>query len=275
MESSAALPVCKKIFDEVRSMKCFKIALVILLSAGSLFFLSGAVHAKSFPPLPEALSALESDDNATVLTEKLPFAFFNPDYFVFKPVGAEPAKGFIFYPGGLVDPRAYAPPAHAIAAAGYLVVIVSMPFDLAPFGGWRGSHILREFGSIKTWAIGGHSVGGAYACDFARWNLSKVSGVVLWASTPSEIFRLDKTNIKAISIYGTKDFYPEQLAEGAEQLPPGTPFIIIQGGNHTQFGYIDTSPETHLERDNPADITLEDQQQQIIKATVEFLDGLQ
>ena len=169
----------------------------------------------SYPPLPEALDAMNSDDNATVLTEKIPLALFSPEYFIFKPVGSEPTKGFLFYPGGKVDPRAYAPPAHAIAAAGYLVVIVSMPFDLAPFGWNRGARILREFSSIKTWAIGGHSVGGSFACKFAKTYPSKVSGLVLWASTPSEAFPLNTSDIKAISIYGTNDFYPEQLAEGA------------------------------------------------------------
>ena len=255
-------------------MKRFHVALVVLLSAGLFFYFTDVVHAKSFTPLPEALSAMESDDNATVQTEKLPFAFFNPEYFVFKPVGAEPTKGFIFYPGGLVDPRAYAPPAHAIAAAGYLVVIVSMPFDLAPFGGWRGCHILREFASIKTWAIGGHSVGGAYACDFARWNASKVSGVVIWASTPSAAFRLDTTDIKAISMYGSNDGQAEELAQSAEFLPAGTPFVVIQGGNHTQCGYYDTAPDPVQPGDNPADISREEQQRQMIEATVGFLDKL-
>ncbi len=255
-------------------MKRCQFALIALLSAGLLYCAADIVNAESYPPLPQALNALQDDDTATVLQENLPFSLFNPEYFVFKPVGAEPSKGFLFYPGGMVDPRCYAPAAHAIAAAGYLAVIVSMPFDLAPFGWKRGNHILREFTTVTTWAIGGHSVGGSYACKFAKRYPSKVSGVVLWASTPSESFRLDKTDIKAISIYGTKDFYPEQLAQGAKFLPAGTPFVVIDGGNHTQFGYIDTSPETHLERDYPADITLEEQQKQIIQATVDFLDKL-
>ena len=158
-------------------MKRFYVALVIFLAIGFLFPLTDIAKAESYPPLPEALSAMESDDNVTVETKKLPFALFNPEYFVFKPVGVEPTKGFVFYPGGLVDARSYAPPARAIAEAGYLVVIVSMPFDLAPFGWKRGNHILREFDSIKTWAFGGHSVGGAFICKYAKRYPKKVSGV--------------------------------------------------------------------------------------------------
>ncbi|MCB0120849.1 MAG: hypothetical protein KDE58_01335, partial [Caldilineaceae bacterium] len=78
--------------------------------------------AQAAEPMPEALAALVSDDQVTV------------DYTVwltFTPTAQAPTSGFIFYPGGRVDPRAYAPAAHAIAAAGYLVVIVPMPLNLA------------------------------------------------------------------------------------------------------------------------------------------------
>ncbi len=256
-------------------MKRIQVALVILLSFGLLFSISDIAKAESFPPLPEALSAMESDDNVTVETKKLPFALFNPEYFVFKPAGVEPTKGFVFYPGGLVDARAYAPPARAIAEAGYLVVIVSMPFDLAPFGWKRGNHILREFDSIKTWAFGGHSVGGAFICKYAKRYPKKVSGLVIWASTPSSAYRLDKRDIKVISIYGSNDGEAEdQLAKSAEFLPPETSFVVIQGGNHTQCGYYDTAPDPVQPGDNPATISREEQQRQMIEATIDFLDKL-
>lgn len=255
-------------------MKEVRVSIIVFFAAGLLLSMPAGARAESFPPLPEALSAMESDAAVTVETKRLPFVLFSPEYYVFKPAGAEPAKGFLLYPGGKVDPRAYAPPARAIAEAGYLVVIVSMPLDLAPFGWRRGNYIMRRYPAVTTWAIGGHSVGGAYACCFAQRYTRKVAGVVIWASTPSWMFRLDKKDIPVISIYGTKDYYPEQLAEGAAFLPPGTPFVVIEGGNHTQFGCIDTSPEPHLEHDYPADISLEEQQRQIIAATVGFLDSL-
>jgi acetyl esterase/lipase len=255
-------------------MKLSQSVLVVLLSVSLLVCIAVSVQAKSFPPLPEALDAMEDDDNATVLTEQLPFAFFNPDYFVFEPTDTVPTKGFIFYPGGLVDPRAYAPPAHALAAAGYLTIIVSMPFDLAPFGWGRAHHILRQYDSIQTWAIGGHSVGGSFACAFTKQCPSQINGVVLWASWPSDSFSLADSDIQAISIYGTKDGYPEDIESGAQDLPPDAEFIQIEGGNHTQFGYYDTSPDPQQPHDNPAEITRAQQQEQIIRATVDFLDRL-
>jgi hypothetical protein len=58
--------------------------------------------------LPEANLALESGDGVTVTQD--PWITFTPD----EPVAA---TGFIFYPGGLVDPVAYAPAVRQVAEA--------------------------------------------------------------------------------------------------------------------------------------------------------------
>ena len=45
--------------------------------------------------------------------------------------GAEPSAALVYYPGGHVDARSYAPYARDVAARGYLVVIPVMPLSLA------------------------------------------------------------------------------------------------------------------------------------------------
>ena len=234
----------------------------------------------SHPPMPEALEAMKSDESVTVdtikvaeWTENSKFYFGSKFYYVFKPKDVTPTVGFIFYPGGLVDPRAYAPPARAIAARGYLVVIVKMVGDLAVLSSNRADKIISDYSGIKTWIIGGHSIGGSFSCSYAKKHTDKIAGVVLWAAWPSESFRLDDTNLKAISIYGTNDGAPDDIEAGKEHLPEGTPFRKIEGGNHTQFGYYwDGVNENFVqEGDNPADISREEQQKQIIKATLNFL----
>ncbi|MFN2221966.1 MAG: alpha/beta hydrolase, partial [Candidatus Promineifilaceae bacterium] len=70
-------------------------------------------------------------------------------------------KGLIYYPGGLVDPEAYAVTAQGIADAGYLVVIPKMPLNLAFTGINRADGIRADFPEIESWVIGGHSLGGA------------------------------------------------------------------------------------------------------------------
>ncbi len=62
-------------------------------------------------PMPEALSALQSDAQVEVETEP---------WLLFRPVGGNPTVGLILYPGGRVDARAYAPTARALAHLGSL-----------------------------------------------------------------------------------------------------------------------------------------------------------
>ena len=254
-------------------MHKFMGASIILLL---LFFgLSSTVTAaESHPAMPQALEAMESHGGVTVETvEVAEWAEGSNFYYAFKPKYLNPKTGFIIYPGGLVDPRAYAPPARAIAAKGYLVVIVKMVDDLAVFSSDRADKIISDYSEIKTWIIGGHSIGGSFSCSYAKKHTDKIAGVVLWAAWPSEGFRLDDTDLKAISIYGTNDGAPDDIKAGAEHLPAGTPFIEIEGGNHTQFGYYwdGVNEDFVQEGDNPADISREEQQQQIIKATLNFL----
>ena len=224
--------------------------------------------------MPEALEAMESDFRVQVSTvEVAEWEEGSNFYFAFKPKYADPTIGFIFYPGGLVDPRAYAPPARAIAAKGYLVVIVKMEGDLAVRSADRADRIISDYSEIKTWIIGGHSIGGSFACCYAQMHTDVIDGVVLWAAWPPGMCRLDDTDLKAISIYGTNDGHPDEIRDGAEYLPEGTPFVEIEGGNHTQCGYYwDGVNENYVQDgDNPADIPREEQQRIMVQSTLDFL----
>ena len=225
--------------------------------------------AQPYPPLPEALIAITSDEHVTVEHKKAPWALFH-SYYVFTPKQMKPATGFAFYPGGLVAPRSYAPAFHEIAAHGYLAILVSMPFYLAPFGWQRARHILQHYHSIEKWAIGGHSVGGAYACKYAKEFTRKVEGVVIRASFPSEKFRLDQRHLEAVCIYASNN--PNCNADEIVPIScffPQIPCMEIEGGNHTQFGYYDTSPDPVQSGDGIAGISREEQQAQIIQATLD------
>ncbi|MEE4193935.1 MAG: alpha/beta hydrolase, partial [Anaerolineae bacterium] len=94
-------------------------AILILLVAG--MFVWSATG--TYPAGTVAAAALESTDSVTVTQDK---------YIVFTP-GEAPTTGLIFYPGGLVEPAAYAPVLHEIAESGVLVVITPMPLNLAIF----------------------------------------------------------------------------------------------------------------------------------------------
>ena len=73
------------------------------------------------------------------------------------------------------------------------------------------------------------------------------------------------------SIYGTLDGLAttEKIAASRPQLPPTTEWVAIAGGNHAQFGWY--GPQSG---DNPATISREEQQRQIVEATLRLLVSL-
>ena len=212
-------------------------------------------------PMPEALAALESDATVLVSVEN--------GWYIFRPLAAQPTTGFIFYPGGRVDARAYAPQVRAIAEQGYLGVITPMPLNLAIFGLNQAADVVKAFPNIQYWAVGGHSLGGAMAARFVQSNPTTVQGIVFWASYPD--IDLSTFSLKAVSIYGTND----AVAQGAgiqnsdKLLPADTPFVAIEGGNHSGFGWYGLQPG-----DNEATISRADQMAQTVTATADLLASL-
>jgi hypothetical protein len=217
----------------------------------------------SSSPMPEALAALQSNAQVQVETEP---------WLTFRPVGREPVVGLILYPGGRVDPRAYAPPARAIAAEGYLVVMVPMPLNLAFFGPDRAAEVMAAFPEVKRWAVGGHSLGGAMAARFAHGHPSAVQGLVLWASYPATSDDLSARELAVVSICGTRDGLAteEEIAASRPLLPAETRWVAIVGGNHAQFGWY--GPQSG---DNPATISRQAQQQEVVAATLALLTDLE
>jgi dienelactone hydrolase len=209
--------------------------------------------------MPEAEAALMSGARVEVLTEP---------YLTFRPTDGEASTGLVFYPGGRVQPEAYAPFAQAIAQQGYLVVIPAMPLQLAVLSPSAAADVMAAFPAVTSWAVGGHSLGGAMAANFARANLDSVEGLVLWASYPQESDSLAGTDIVAASVYGTLDGLAtvEQVEESRAFLPDDALFAAVEGGNHAQFGWYGDQAG-----DNPATITRADQMAQTVEATVAVL----
>ncbi len=246
----------------------------------------------SSPALPAALDAMETDNDVTVEVVRVENWGRKDDrnfYYVFRPASDNQTKAFIFYPGGDVDPRAYAPPLRAIAKAGYLCFLVKMPMNLAPFGVDRATDIINsgDYPEIDKWAIGGHSVGGTFSCSYVKSNPDKIDGLAIWASYPSDMFDLSDLDLDVVLIYGTNNpntndgnypYDPDDVSEIDEKakpyLPADTVYVEIPGGNHTQFGYYDTTPFPVQVEDGVPEISRDDQQEYIIDATLELLEGL-
>ncbi len=231
--------------------------LVVVTAAG--FVLWGS---NPLPAMPEAKTALISDAQVTVTADK---------WFVFSPAAAQPAIGFIIYPGGHVDARAYAPIAHQIAARGYLVVIVPMPLNLAVLDAGAAADVIAVHPEIQHWGVGGHSLGGAMAANFAKKHPGLVDGLVLWASYPANSDDLSQSALHVVSISASLDDLAtgEKIDASRELLPVDTTWVIVQGGNHGQFGWFGDQPGN-----NVAAISRQDQQALIVQATVALLETI-
>lgn len=244
-------------------MKRFK--LLWLLPVILLVLVGGFVFWAETPSVAtaEAVNALQNSADVTVQREN--------GWYVFTPTAAQPQTGFIFYPGGRVDARAYALALREISARGYLVVLVPMPLNLAVFDPAAARDVLAAFPQIQHWVVGGHSLGGSMAANFAAAKPQKVQGLVFWASYPASSDDLSKSSIQVISIYGSEDGLAtgEKIAASKALLPADTIWVKIEGGNHAQFGSYGVQPG-----DNPASINPAEQRTQVVEATSNFLAGI-
>jgi len=187
---------------------------------------------------------------------------------VFRP-NSTTDKGLIYYPGGLVDPEAYAVTAQGIADAGYLVVIPKMPLNLAFIGINRADGIRADYPEIDSWVIGGHSLGGAMAAEYAKNNEDSVDGLIMFASYPANYEDFVDFPIPILTIISSNDPGAPKQEAFYEAISDSARLFVIEGGNHRQ--YADYSFQNG---DGIATISVGEQQDQIISATVQFLDTL-
>ena len=195
-------------------------------------------------------------------------------YTLFLPA-TEPLKpiGFMFYPGGLVASEGYFEMLTPIAEAGYAVVVVDMPRQLAVFSPKRGAKVLSELeAGPNRWVIGGHSLGGSMAARQVEDDPALFEGLIFMASYPASGDDLSEVDIAVLSLYGSEDALatPEDIYDREALLPSDTQYIEITGGNHAQFGSYGEQDEEDI-----ATITKEEQHMIIQQEVMAFLRGLE
>ncbi len=181
-------------------------------------------------PRPGSVAAATDGTNVTV-TER------SGSYVIREP-GADPASvAFVFYPGGHVDPEAYVPVlAPYVEQTGVRVYVPKMPFTLAPLDSDRAAAFRSQAPEIRTWYVGGHSLGGSMACQYARNQPDQVDAVVLLGSYCQR--SLDDTGLSTLQVLGSRDGVVTSAKATATDkfLPSNATVITIEGANHTQFG---------------------------------------
>ena len=164
---------------------------------------------------------------------------------IFTPTTSKPkTRGLIFFPGSLVEPSAYAPLLRKVALNGHVAALIELP--------WRGTFaadnnetvaervrvVMGQQEGVATWALAGHSKGGAIAGQFCRLENPQVAGLILLGTSHPRDISLANTKVHVTKVIGTKDGFAslEKCEQNRRNLPTSTDWIVIEGGNHSQFG---------------------------------------
>lgn len=222
----------------------------IMMIMGGRYFWLMACWALLLFSIPSCSYGPESLDipSTVEITETRTYLHFSaPNQSSFK-------TGFLFYPGGLVDPHVYDEWLSDLAEDGMEVVVVKMPVNLAVLGINRGVTVMEDFPDIEQWVIGGHSLGGAMACSVIERNRDAFLGLILLAAYPGQNTELSDWDRPVLSLSAEFDglTLPEDLEQREDLLPSPyktssifdwpdslsgrTVYYQIPGGNHGQFG---------------------------------------
>lgn len=239
--------------------------MILIISIIFIILLIGVIKYLTFslPADEEALLAMNSTSEVKV--EQIGTTI------VFTPTKALPTKGYIYYPGGQVEPESFAYAASEIAKSGIMVVIQKMPFNLAMFGKDRAFQIIDTYEAIEQWYIGGFSLGGVSACMAVSKQPEPFSGVILYASYTTKGYALTDLGLQVLSLSGSNDGLAtkDKIEKAKSYLPKNTIYLEIEGGNHTQMAIYGGG---NLQKgDNKAKISRMDQQKVLIEKTTAFI----
>lgn len=171
--------------------------------------------------------------------------------------------GLIFYPGAKVEEAAYAPMLSQLSENGICCVVVKMPFHLAVLGKNGVAKVREEIPGVTHWYLGGHSLGGAMAADFAAEGGDWAEGVILLAAYPTR----DLGDLPVLSLYGNRDgvLNWEKYMDAMGDIANLTEHVV-KGGNHAGFG-----DYGEQKGDKEAEISGEAQWQETVSHILDFL----
>lgn len=176
--------------------------------------------------------------------------------------------GLIFYPGAKVEEWAYAPILSKLADNGICCVVVKMPFHLAVLRSDAANQVVTEIPAVEYWYIGGHSLGGAMAADYAadyhseKMQGKNFKGLILLAAYPTkEIY------MPVLSIYGSEDnVLNREKYQSTHVYANSLTEYVLEGGNHAYFGNYGEQ-----KGDGKAAITKEEQWQETVDDILDFI----
>ena len=239
--------------DSKAAPKAKRIALIaaivlVLAFAGCAWYVNDYYHADDV-----ALAAIADEDGGA---DGVTVRELSDGSVVFD--AAQPEAGLIFYPGGKVQPEAYAPLLTCLARQGITCILVKPLFNLAILDMDAADGIKEQIPGIDTWFLAGHSLGGVAASDYLSRHESEYDGIILLGAYAAADLS-DYEGIVAL-VYGSNDgvMNRAKYEEAKSNLPDNNQEMVIEGGNHASFGnYGDQSG------DGAARITRDEQQDQV------------
>ncbi len=224
--------------------------LVLALFLGACFYFGSYYRADE-----TALTALKSDD--AVQVSRIPQGGYFFD-------GPCKDTAIIFYPGAKVETSAYAPLMHRIAEERADVFLLDMPLHMAFFGINKADRIRSAYGTYSSWFMAGHSLGAAMAAQYVSEHLDAYDGLIMLAGYPTRNLHADGFSL--LNIYGSNDGHTGMLAKNPQYRPQDTTEVVIDGGNHAQFGNYGIQ-----KGDGTSDISALQQQEEAAAAIVSFI----
>ena len=214
---------------QAKRLTVWLVALLVVTATGGIVYFSAPLHGTD-----TAIADVESSPDVTVTQQD--------ETYVLEPADSEPSAGLVFYPGGRVHPDAYLAALAPLAAeANVRVVVVKLPLNLAVLDQNAADQYVE--GSSLDWYVGGHSLGGAMACRYARANPDAVEGLVLFASYCDR--DISETGLAVVSVTGSADSVLDRSTyeDNRDNLPPNATVRELQGLNHSQFGHYRGQPD--------------------------------
>ena len=221
------------------------IVLILSLIGGTVYYINDYYRAEDSAVVLFASSKTDISEENGVYT-------FN----------SENAKtGVIFYPGGKVEAKAYAPLMYALSKEGILSILVTMPGNLAVLDMNAADGLQEKYPEIENWYMAGHSLGGSMAASYISENADNFDGIILLASYSTA--DLSNSGLDVLSIYGSNDgiLNMEKYEECKTNLPDGFSEFVIDGGCHAYFGSYgeqDGDGKATITRDEQINITVDE-----------------
>ena len=147
---------------------------------------------------------------------------------VLSPTNGNSTVGLVFYPGARVAPDAYyASLAPLVRRANVTVFVPKMPLNVALLDVGAAEEIRSRHPEIRTWIVGGHSLGGVAACRYTRSH--DVRGLIQFASYCDK--NVSERPIGVLSVTGSRDtvLNREAYRKNRDLLPANATFRRFPG----------------------------------------------